>query len=94
VIVMKMFVISLLLAVVAVTGARASTTPFSPAPPAVDAQALLRYLRVARDYNTCIVKCADRYNACMAGATTDSARRSCQLDRSLCEGDCSRFGAR
>ncbi len=91
---MKMFVMSVLLAFVAVTGARASTTPFNPAPSAADAHAVLRYLRVARDYNTCIVKCENRYNACMAGAKTESATRSCQLDRSLCEGDCSRFGTR
>ncbi len=89
---MKLLVLCALAFVAA--AAHAASTPPSPAVPIVDAGNVGRYLQVARGYESCVLRCEDRYRACMSAAETDNAQRSCRLDQNLCESDCGRFGTR
>lgn len=91
---MKILALSALLFLAAATAGDAASTPPSQTAPHVDAENLSRYLQIARGYETCVLRCEDRYRACLSSAETDDARRSCRLDRSLCEADCGRFGSR
>jgi hypothetical protein len=46
----------------------------------------------ATDYSTCLIKCADRQDACVRHARGPRDLRECRLQRSLCDSDCNRYG--
>lgn len=46
----------------------------------------------APDYSTCLLKCAERNDACLRHARSRFALRECRLRGSLCSGDCDRYG--
>ncbi len=46
----------------------------------------------APDYSTCLLKCADREDACLHGERRRLGPRECRLQRSLCDSDCIRYG--
>ncbi len=91
---MKLLALSVLVSLALATGAYALSTPAQETGARTDANAVLRYLQVARGYESCVLRCETRYEACISSAQSDSARRSCRLDQSLCESDCGRFGSR
>ena len=91
---MRLLAFSALVFLALVTGAQALSTPAQETGPKTDAAAVLRFLQVARGYETCVLRCESRYEACVSNARSDTARRSCRLDQSLCESDCGRFGSR
>jgi len=45
----------------------------------------------APDYSTCLLKCADREEACRHGERRRLGPRECRLQRSLCDSDCIRY---
>lgn len=91
---MKILVLSLLAVLFVAGAAHAAAAPAAQTPSHADARAVLQFLEVARGYGTCVLRCEDRYKACVATASSDEARRSCRLDWNLCEADCGRFGSR
>jgi hypothetical protein len=92
---MKILALSVLTCLAIASVAHATASPvYQSTPDKTDARAVLRFLQVARGYETCVLRCEDRYQACLSAATSDDDRRSCRLDHALCESDCGRFGSR
>lgn len=46
----------------------------------------------APDLGTCLIKCADRNDACVRRARRATGFAQCRLRQSLCDGDCDRYG--
>jgi hypothetical protein len=46
----------------------------------------------APDLGTCLIECADRDDACVRRARRPRGLAQCRLRRSLCDGDCDRYG--